>query len=103
MRDLADRWMPRFLGGAALLSAMAVLAILAFLVYSAVPFFWTDEIGTSVMTGWQPYATPPSYGIGPMVVGSLLLAVLAASASACSLKGSAHVGWAALSCSSFTG
>src|SRR5262245_42214970 len=77
MRDLADRWMPRCLGSAALVSAAAVFAILAFLVYSAIPFFWTSDPRSTVLAGWRPYATPPSYGIGPMVVGSLLLAVFA--------------------------
>ena len=77
MRDLVDRWMPRCLAGAALLSATAVVGILVFLVYSAIPFFWTSEILASVTTGWRPDLTPPTYGIGPMVVGSLLLAVLA--------------------------
>jgi phosphate transport system permease protein len=77
MGDFADRWMPRCLGGAALFSATAVLAILAFLVYSAIPFFWTSDIASSVLADWKPDARPPTYGIGPMVVGSLLLAMLA--------------------------
>ena len=77
MRDFTDRWMPRCLGGAALLSAAAVLGILAFLIYSAIPFFWTSDLLSGFVTAWRPDATPPTYGIGPMVVGSLLLAVLA--------------------------
>src|SRR5262245_25734877 len=77
MRDFADCWMPRCLGLAAFLSAAAVLAILTFLVCGAIPFFWSNDLGSSVLSGWKPYATPPAYGIGPMVVGSLLLATLA--------------------------
>jgi phosphate transport system permease protein len=77
MRDVADRWMPRLLGGAAFVSAAAVVAILAFLVYSAIPFFLSSDILSSLTSGWRPRETPPSYGIGPMIVGSLLLAVLA--------------------------
>ena len=77
MSDFADRWMPRCLGGAALLSAAAVLGILAFLVYAAIPFFWHRDVAASLISTWNPSATPPAYGIGPMIIGSLLLAVLA--------------------------
>jgi phosphate transport system permease protein len=77
MRELMNRWMPRLLAGAALLSAASVLAILAFLVYAALPFFLPDNIGSTLFAAWDPTAAPPSYGIGPMVVGSLVLATLA--------------------------
>jgi len=77
MGNFADRWMPRLLAGAALVSATAVLGILVFLVDSALPFFWSRDILSSLTTGWRPYDSPPTYGIGPMVVGSVALAVLA--------------------------
>lgn len=77
MTEFLERWMPRCLAAAALLSAAAVLGILAFLVYAAIPFFVAADLRSSLLTGWRPYAAPPAYGIGPMIVGSLLLASFA--------------------------
>lgn len=79
MGSFADRWMPWVFGGAALLSAAAVIAIFAFLAYSAVPFFWNSDSFASLTTAWRPHAAPPTYGIGAMIVGSILLAILATS------------------------
>lgn len=56
------------------LTTAAVGAVLLFLLLSVWPLLTSGQIIGSLTQGWQPYGDNPSYGIGPMVVVSLLMA-----------------------------
>ncbi len=59
---------------AAWMTAAAVVAVLLFLVASAWPLLASGRILTAWTGGWHPYAQPPSYGVGPMILVSVLMA-----------------------------
>jgi len=71
----AERWVRRGLGAATVVSAVAVLGIVAFLAAGAVPLLASGEAFAVLFGRWRPYAG--QYGIAPMIVGSLCLAVSA--------------------------
>lgn len=64
----------RFETAAAWLTAAAVGAVLLFLLFSVWPLLVSGEILGTLRGGWRPFAAEPSYGIGPMVLVSLLMA-----------------------------
>ena len=63
------------LGTAAAISVVAVLSIFAFLVYFSLPVFSAEGARQVLSWDWQPLQG--SFGILPMVVGSLVLATFA--------------------------
>ena len=69
--------MPRLILVCTLVSAAAVWAIVLFLCYAAMPLFFSGEFPRVVTGAWRPYGSPADYGIAPMIVGSLLLALAA--------------------------
>ena len=70
-----ERWIEALLGASALVSALAVLGILAFLVVSTLPLLRHGNPGELLTWEWRPHTG--SSGILPMVAGSLLLSLLA--------------------------
>jgi phosphate transport system permease protein len=70
-----EAWTEAALFGAALVSALAVIAVFAFLLYFALPLALAGQIGTSLTWTWRPFQG--HFGILPMVVGSFCLAVSA--------------------------
>lgn len=73
--DKSDAALRAALGTAAAISVAAVLAIFAFLAYFSVPVFTADGARELLNWDWRPLEG--SYGILPMVVGSLALSVMA--------------------------
>ncbi len=73
----ADRWIGGLLGAATATAACTVLLIVGFLLYSSMPLLLSGEFIETVTRHWRPYHMPPEYGIGPMILGSLSLALLA--------------------------
>jgi len=63
---------------AALLVALGVAGVAAFLVASALPLIVSGEFLELLLGRWRPSASPPSFGIAPMVAATLLLASTAA-------------------------
>jgi phosphate transport system permease protein len=75
--DRSDAWMRRATWAATVVAAGGVLMILAFLVASVAPLIFSGEFFLLLVGPWRPFAEPGQYGVGPMIAGSLLLAVLA--------------------------
>ena len=62
---------------ATVVAAGGVLLILAFLLASVASLIFSGELLPQLVGAWRPYPEPGEYGIGPMIAGSLLLAVSA--------------------------
>jgi len=75
--ERADRWVRRATLAATVVSAAAVVGIVAVLAAGAVRSLASGGILAVVRDGWRPFATPGEFGIGPMIVGSFLLATSA--------------------------
>ncbi len=73
--DKGDLLLRVMLGTAAAIAVAAVLSIFVFLTYFAMPIFSAE--GAARMLNWEWRPTAGSYGILPMVVGSLALSVFA--------------------------
>jgi phosphate transport system permease protein len=71
----SDKLLRIVFGTAAAIAVAAVLSIFAFLAYFAMPVFTAE--GFARMIGWTWRPNEGSYGILPMVVGSLALSVFA--------------------------
>lgn len=67
--------LPFFFRTAALFSALAIIGIIGFLLLFSAPLFTSEGLSTLFSTRWLPYEN--SYGILPMLAGSLLLSVSA--------------------------
>lgn len=72
---MRERWSRVFLGGATVISSLALGGILVFLVYFSLPILKSGGIGELLAWTWQPLEG--RYGILPMVAGSLCLATSA--------------------------
>jgi len=72
-----DRLMRRLAWTATVVSAVAVLLIVGFLLYSALPLFASGEFFSLMVGRWRTSVEPAQYGIGPMIVGSLCLSAMA--------------------------
>ena len=59
---------------AALLTGGAVLAVLVFLVVSAWPLLVSGDFLRLVVGSWRPFAVDASFGVGPMILVSILMA-----------------------------
>jgi phosphate transport system permease protein len=74
---LPERWVERVLFGSALTSLAAVVAIFGFLGWFSLPLLSRGRLFEVLSWSWQPFQG--SYGILPMVVGTVLLALTAMS------------------------
>lgn len=72
---MANRGLTSLATAAAWLTGAAVLAVLAFLLVSAWPLLVSGDIVQTLVGTWQPYATDAQYGVGPMILVSLLMAI----------------------------
>ena len=70
-----DALMRLVLGAAALVSLVTVTSILLFLIYFCLPLITGGQLSRLASWQWQPYQG--HFGILPMAVGSLCLAVVA--------------------------
>ena len=64
-----------FARGAALFTGAAVLAVFFFLFLSAWPLIQSGEILQTWTGPWAPFATEPQFGVAPMIVVSVLMAL----------------------------
>jgi phosphate transport system permease protein len=72
-----DAWLRRILGAAAALSAVAVLVILGALVGSCLPLLRSGDLLEVVTGRWRPHGVEASFGIAPMILASVAVALLA--------------------------
>lgn len=72
-----DFWIRRLVSAAAAVAALAVILIVGFLIFAALPLLVSGEFFSLVTGRWQTSVEPPQHGIGPMIAGSFCLSLLA--------------------------
>ncbi|MEW9500429.1 phosphate ABC transporter permease subunit PstC [Jeotgalibacillus marinus] len=73
-----DKWMPKILFAIAAVSVLTTIGILATLVVETYIFFTHVSVFEYIFgTEWYPFANSPSYGVLPLVVGTLKITGIA--------------------------
>lgn len=76
LRDNVERIISFLLFSAAALSVLTTFGIIGVLVHETVPFFQHVSVTDFLFgTTWQPLLSPPSFGVLPLVVGTLHIVI----------------------------